>query len=1171
MKKKLFIKHVLLFIFCHAILLFGPFSIQEVNGQISYQNCSPSNWSPTSSQNYVRIRDFKLPGVSQGNVDLQRNTCEVNQLVQYFDGLGRLSQEVIVQGSPTFRDIVTPIVYDEFGREPKKYLPYASTLGSSNGSYKSSGIADQSSFYNNPVGHSAPGVTTIAGTAFAETRFEASPLNRVLEQGAPGASWQLSAGHTSKLEYSTNNSSTAYGTAGFAVRLYHADEVLTSGQEHKRRISGTGYYGAGQLHLTISKDENWTNGKAGTVEQYTDAENRTVLKRTFNDNNGVIEVLSTYYIYDDLGHLSFALPPGANPDAANVPSQSVLDDFCYQYRYDGLGRLIEKKLPGKGWERMVYNRLDQLVLSQDTLRKSEGKWLFTKYDAFGRAVMTGVHNNSAERSSLQTLVDNQFAYGLLWEERDNSNLTAAGTGYTNRSFPTAGLSSYLTIEYYDDYSFYGNSFGQPSGANQVSGVLTKGLPTGRYVYELGSTTRYLSVYYYDEKNRVVQSKSQHHKAGTDVVNNTYSFVGELKSSIRTHISNGVSTTIATRYDYDHMGREKATFESINDGNEVVLNKLDYNELGQLQKKLLHSTDGSAFLQHTDYTYNERGWLKTAVSDQFSFRLKFDEGANKQYNGNIAYQDWGAGSSFPNTYAYIYDKLNRLTNGTSTGVVISEVVNYHPNGNIKDLNRDGLGAGIYSYINGNKLLKVAGGTLTTGNYSYDGNGNVVVDGRTGVTLTYNVLGLPLAATKTGLTLSYLYDGDGNKLRKTTNGAIRDYVDGIEYNANGSIDIIHTEGGIARNNGGVYTYEYHLTDHLGNTRLGFKKNVNSWTVEELQKVNYYAFGKAKYVNVGTNKYLYNGKELQSELSSLNQDGQYDYGARFYDPEIARWNVIDPLAEMTLESSPYTYVSNNPLRFIDPTGMKGEDWVEGSDGTIRWDSSVSSAGDIKSGSGDKYLGKTGYAIHEPTGMGIYYNGDGSTTSVTNSLAQVNIVGAAASFNAVDGLQMGLDGLGMTEIPFISQGAELISAGISFGRGDVTGGLIGLGSMIPLAGKGFEALKIGKRASRIFEVGSYDALRGVEAGLNAHHVGQKRLMRDFIPGYDLNKAPAILVPEVGHTIRGINGIVSRSTFGINSARQLLARDIKELRRVYPNVPNEALEKLIQMNRSMYPGAFKK
>ncbi|UJB64043.1 hypothetical protein YS110_04320 [Acidovorax sp. YS12] len=82
---------------------------------------------------------------------------------------------------------------------------------------------------------------------------------------------------------------------------------------------------------------------------------------------------------------------------------------------------------------------------------------------------------------------------------------------------------------------------------------------------------------------------------------------------------------------------------------------------------------------------------------------------------------------------------------------------------------------------------------------------------------------------------------------------------------------------------------------------------------------------------------------------------------------------------------------------------------------------------------------------------------------------------------------------------------------------------------------------------------------------------MQDLIPGYDAMTAPAILVPKVGHTIKGPNGIVSRSADGFSSPRDVLARDISELRRVYSDVPNSSLQDLIRMNKNAYPDAFGK
>lgn len=128
-------------------------------------------------------------------------------------------------------------------------------------------------------------------------------------------------------------------------------------------------------------------------------------------------------------------------------------------------------------------------------------------------------------------------------------------------------------------------------------------------------------------------------------------------------------------------------------------------------------------------------------------------------------------------------------------------------------------------------------------------------------------------------------------------------------------------------------------------------------------------------------------------------------------------------------------------------------------------------------------------------------------------------------------------------------------------------LGMMALGAKQGFDLL----RSRGLYKVGSYQDLKGTVPGLDAHHVGQTALMKDMIPDYDRKTAPSILVPKEGHTIKGPNGIVSRNTEGLTTPRQVLARDINELRRVYPDVPNEQLQKLIQMNKDMYPDSFKK
>jgi RHS repeat-associated protein len=167
----------------------------------------------------------------------------------------------------------------------------------------------------------------------------------------------------------------------------------------------------------------------------------------------------------------------------------------------------------------------------------------------------------------------------------------------------------------------------------------------------------------------------------------------------------------------------------------------------------------------------------------------------------------------------------------------------------------------------------------------------------------------------------------------NGAtkITDYVNGFHYEDDGTTSGLqffsHEEGRVMvvtmTDSTFEVDFEYTISDHLGNGRVYFKEDPNTVGVPiEIQETHYYAFGleisDLGYQSGSLNAFQYNGKELQDELNL----GWYDYGARMYDPTIAKWNGVDAMAEKYQTWSPYNYVLGNPIALIDPDGNQ-VDW--------------------------------------------------------------------------------------------------------------------------------------------------------------------------------------------------------------------------------------------------------
>jgi RHS repeat-associated protein len=127
----------------------------------------------------------------------------------------------------------------------------------------------------------------------------------------------------------------------------------------------------------------------------------------------------------------------------------------------------------------------------------------------------------------------------------------------------------------------------------------------------------------------------------------------------------------------------------------------------------------------------------------------------------------------------------------------------------------------------------------------------------------------------------------------------------------------------------TTYYFLKDHLGNIRVTVDKNGTVVTTDDYYPFGLQNPGRSYNVAFSGNQYKFGGKELDDE-NNLNT---YWFEVRPYDPEIGRFTIPDPMGEYP---SPYIYVGNNPINFIDPTGMFSEAfaWHFDDDGNLKPD---------------------------------------------------------------------------------------------------------------------------------------------------------------------------------------------------------------------------------------------
>ncbi|UHO39755.1 RHS repeat-associated core domain-containing protein [Chryseobacterium capnotolerans] len=905
---------------------------------------------------------------------LNDDCTKKSESIQYFDSWGKVVQGIAIKGSPSGKDIVSHIEYDNFGRQVKNYLPIPQQ-GTQEGAIYTSPLSNASAVYG-------------AEKIYSESILENSPINKVLQQIQIGNDWSSK---PVNLGYDANT--TADGVKKFTISTWKegAGEAV---------LGVDGVYADAKLHKSSVTDED-----GNTTIQFKNNKGQLILVRKVNAS----ENADTYYVYNEYGQLAFVLPPLASIRGDITTNTIKQDELCYQYHYDGWNRLVEKKVPGKGWEYMVYDKSGRVILTQDANLRSQDKWLFTKYDQFSRPIYTGILNSPPGRIQQAAVIE---AHGTNYEIRSTSSWNNSGIDvfYTNNSaYPTANF-KVLSVNYYDTYPA-----GSPAVPSQIinqkvlnqpgqgsSLRTTQSLPVASFVKNIEDDNWTKSYTWYDTNGRLIGSQSINHLGGYTRTETELDFAGTAKQTKVYHkrLTTDTEKVITQTFTYDNQYRLLVHKHKIDNNPEEILAQNEYNELSQVKTKKVGGTDIAQPLQVMDYTYNIRGWL-TKINDPanlngklFGYEIRYNNPvysniAGGKYNGTITEVDWkNASENVLKRYTYSYDGLSRLKDAVYTepnatapfNNYYNEHLTYDLNGNIATLKRNAFPATgntatqvddlVYEY-SGNRLNRVIENALNETGYeggnnlvTYDQNGNMKDMLDKGIqSIGYNFLDLPnqFSVTENSLgvmanaNINTLYRADGTKLRKTKHSkregkgglditSITDYLDGFQYQYQEGGSCITCRLGVAYEaqaykgiNGPIVTtpewkldfvvtaegfysfaenrYIYQYKDHLGNTRVSFTKN-SAGVLEVTDTNNYYPFGLNHIGNsflssLGSyNAYKYNGKEVQ-------ETGMYDYGARMYMPDLGRWGVVDAYAEAMRRYSPYNYAFNNPVNFIDPDG--------------------------------------------------------------------------------------------------------------------------------------------------------------------------------------------------------------------------------------------------------------
>jgi len=897
--------------------------------------------------------------------------------------LGRPIQEVTIAKSPGRNDLVQHIEFDDLGRTPLQYLPY--TAASQGGGYHANAINSLQQFYSGSVPDIPQTAVYYAQTDYEPSPLNrvlrtASPGEAwALDNGhAVGYDYGANVPYE-VIRFGVQGNDITSSSHYDASTLFKNTVTDEDGQTSitytdlegrvvmKRAVLGSNdfadtYYVYNELGLLVCVMMPEANKTTGTFTDWKnafqykyDARKRLVRKQIPGAD-------SICYVYNKADLLV------AEQDG-NMRKQQTWKF----YKYDGLQRVI--------LEGFLYSNTSNRVQMQQTADTYSTTFFEVKQVGYFDYFL-GYSNNAFPYITGGNNIKHAYYYDDYLFEGDNLN-SIYGVYFQSDGFSDAATlmtkgrltgkidksTNTTEVFYYDEYgrmvqramSYFSGVFYEGNKFS-FNGQLLQS--NKRFKYNSNPTAyNYSFSYFYDHDWRPTYTEL---KAGGVIQRLNTMQYNEL-SQLETKYLHGDATNYLQRQSYAYNIRGWLTgINNILQGSSgVFAQKLYYNTVPQgTSSQATPRFNGNISASE----WRVDGITPTDFSSGYAFSYdplnRLTKAAYYKRNTSTTMIAWEGTAS------------NKGSWGAITGIGSEKDITYDKNGNIRTLSRHGRRDSdtdivlfdnlSYSY-EGNRLKSVydavAGqnslgdfpgdGSGIAATFRYDANGNMSGDPVRGLKLDYNQLNMPTIIQHTKGRIENTYAWDGSKRRRVVldynNNTLSDecyYGDLVVENGQPT-RILHGEGYVDINR--MPVFNYHLKDHLGNVRavIGSSFGPGAYTLS--QASDYYPFGMAltmefaakaageAFTEIGkalptkdiiddsktftrSNAYLYNGKEEQPMPGFW-----LDYGARFYDPQLGRWHSVDPLAEKGRRWSPYTYALDNPVRFIDPDGMKSTDIVK------------------------------------------------------------------------------------------------------------------------------------------------------------------------------------------------------------------------------------------------------